>query len=95
MLGTKCKALLVPLLVLSACATTHGVQIQYVDRPVIQVQKCLKVTDVPTKPDSLKSHGVPGSLDQALSVALAKVSEWTRYGNKVDVVIQGCVSSSK
>lgn len=80
------------LLLLAGCAhAPSGIQVQYVDRPVIQVQKCIKATEVPQRPASLKSGPVATNLEQALSLALAKVSEWTRYGDKADVVLSGCV----
>lgn len=81
---------LLPFTLLFACSHTEpGVKIEYVDRPVITVEKCIKKEDVPTRPSKL--GGTPSDLEQALSLALAKVSEWTRYGNKTEIVISNCI----
>lgn len=90
MLGRSFKWLLP--LCLAACSTpsTPGIKVEYIDRPVVQVQPCVKASDVPTRPSRLASP--PDNLERALSLALAKVSEWTRYGNKSDVILKGCSS---
>lgn len=94
MRGTLCN-LLVLSVMLSACASTRspGIKIEYVDRPVIQVQKCIKRGDVPARPTALKTSEQPSDLERALSLALAKVSEWTRYGNKMDVIVRNCTEN--
>lgn len=82
---------LAPLLLLGACATTQpGLRTVMVDRPVIQVEHCVKKEDVPARPATLNSGPTPSSLDQALSLALAKLSEWTRYGNRTDEILRAC-----
>lgn len=91
MLGRSFKFLLIPL-ALAACTTTRegGIKVEYVEKPVIQVQPCVKAADVPERPARLSSP--PDNIERALAVALAKVSEWTRYGNKADVILKGCSS---
>lgn len=92
MLGLKCKAAVLAALALSACATAKdpAYKVEYVDRPVIQQKACLSPSDVPSRPAPLGSSAIPTNLERALSVALAKVSEWTRYGNKADVIMKTC-----
>ncbi len=86
-----------PLLLLAACATTpeKGIKVEYVDRPVIVETKCVKVADIPKRPGTLASGGLPDNVERALSLALAKVSEWTRYGNKADAVLVSCANEDK
>jgi hypothetical protein len=89
MRGIICK--LAPLLLLAGCATTQpAIRTQIVEKPVIQVQKCIKAGDVPVRPRPLSQEVKPSDLETALSVALAKISEWTRYGNKTDEIIKNC-----
>lgn len=90
MLGRSFKFLLP--LALAACSTTStpGIKVEYIEKPVIQVQPCVKASDVPERPSRLASP--PDNLERALSLALAKVSEWTRYGKKSDVILKGCSS---
>lgn len=89
MRGIICK--LAPLLLLAGCATTQpAIRTQIVEKPVIQVQKCIKAEDVPTRPRPLAQEAKPSDLETALSIALAKISEWTRYGNKIDEIIKNC-----
>lgn len=95
MRGIICSRLtalkLAPLLLLGACATTQpGIRTVMVDRPVIQVEHCVKKEDVPTRPATLNSGPTPSNLEQALSLALAKISEWTRYGNRTDEILRAC-----
>lgn len=91
MLGRSFK-IIVGALLLSACATSKepGIRVEYVEKPVIQAQSCVKASDVPTRPARLSTP--PDNIERALAVALAKVSEWTRYGNKADVILKGCSS---
>lgn len=91
MLGRSFK-IIVGALLLASCATTKdpGIKVEYIEKPVIQVQSCVKASDVPDRPARLASP--PDNLERALSLALAKVSEWTRYGNKADVILKGCSS---
>ncbi len=82
---------LIPLLLLSACTTTQpGIRIEYVDRPVVTVEKCIRKDDVPKAPSKLPP--LPTDLEGALATALAKVSEWTRYGKRVDIILPKCIS---
>lgn len=81
---------LAPLLLLGACATQHGIRVEYVDRPVITVEKCIRKDDVPKAPSKLPP--LPTDLEGALATALAKVSEWTRYGKRVDIILPKCIS---
>ena len=78
------------LLLLSACAThqTPGIKVEYVDKPVIVQKSCLEPKDIPTRPARLGSP--PANLETALAVVMAKVSEWTRYGNRADPALQSC-----
>ena len=91
--GLKCKLvfLLLPL-TLMACATRGepGIKVEYVDRPVIQEVPCVKAKDVPTRPAPLKDTALPSNVEAALSVALARISQWTRYGNKADAILTSC-----
>lgn len=75
---------------LCGCTTNAGIKTVFVDRPVITVEKCIKKEDVPVRPQALKDGPHPTTLDQALGFAEAKVSEWTRYGDKTDVIVKGC-----
>jgi PBP1b-binding outer membrane lipoprotein LpoB len=78
-------------LLLAGCATTQpAIRTQIVEKPVIQVEKCVKAKDVPARPRPL-NEVKPTDLETALSIALAKISEWTRYGNKTDEVLKNCV----
>lgn len=89
MRGIICK--LAPLLLLAGCATTQpAIRTQIVEKPVIQVEKCVKAEDVPSRPRPLSQEAKPSDLETALSVALAKISEWTRYGNKTDEILKNC-----
>ncbi len=83
--------LLLPLL-LAACATRGepGIRVEYVDRPVIQQKYCLQPSDIPKRPGNLSGTAVPSNLEKALDVAMAKVSEWIRYGNQANVLMNGC-----
>jgi len=91
MRGVKCSLIA---LALAGCATTRtpGIKVEYVDRPVITETKCVKTKDIPTKPGSLSASGIPENVERALSLAMAKVSEWTRYGNKADTILRGCAA---
>lgn len=89
MRGIICK--LLPLVMLAGCSTTQpAIRTQIVEKPVIQVQKCVKAEDVPSRPRPLAQEVKPSDLETALSVALAKISEWTRYGNKTDEIMKNC-----
>lgn len=89
MRGTLFK--LAPLLLLGACATTQpAIRTQIVEKPVVITQKCVKVEDVPSRPRPLAQEAKPSDLETALSTALAKISEWTRYGNKTDEIMKNC-----
>ena len=96
MRGVRCNVLL-PLLLLGACATTpeKGIKVEYVDRPVITETKCVKVKDIPQRPGSLAASGLPSNVERALSLAMAKVSEWTRYGNKTNEILVSCAREDK
>lgn len=83
---------LMPLLLLAGCASTQpGIRTIMVDRPVVQVEHCVNKEDVPARPAPLNTGPPPSDLEQALSVALAKISEWTRYGNRTDEILRACV----
>jgi hypothetical protein len=82
---------LLPILLVSGCMTAQpGIRTEIVEKPVIQVQKCIKISDVPVRPRPLKDEPKPSDLESALSTALVKISEWTRYGNKTDEIIKNC-----
>lgn len=84
------RGILFSFLLLAGCATTQpAIRTQIVEKPVIQVEKCVKAEDVPVRPRPL-SEAKPVDLETALSIALAKISEWTRYGNKADEVLTNC-----
>lgn len=80
------------LLALTACASTPAIKTVMVDRPIPIVQKCVKASDIPVRPKTLKEEGLPLDLEKALSIALAKISEWTRYGHQTDTILSGCTS---
>lgn len=75
---------------LVGCSTTKepGVRIEYVDRPVIKVEKCIKKEDVPKQP---VKEVLPDNLESAFALALAKLSEWTGYGKRVDIIVKNCI----
>lgn len=78
-------------LLLVGCAHTQpGIKIQTVEVPVIHTQKCIKKEDIPAKPASLSKTTMPSNISDVARLALAKVSEWTRYGNKADLVFKAC-----
>lgn len=84
------RGILFSALLLAGCATTQpAIRTQIVEKTVIQVQKCVKAEDVPVRPRPL-SEAKPNDLEAALSIALTKISEWTRYGNKADEVLTNC-----
>lgn len=88
--GLKCSLVGILLLV-SACAKPEaGIRVEYVDRPVITETSCVKAKDVPKTPGPLSGAAMPKNTETALSVAMAKVSEWTRYGNKADAILTAC-----
>lgn len=93
MRGTLCSTLLLPILLLSGCSSSNpAIKTQFVDRPVIQTVHCLKQEDVPKRPEPLAtSAAVPEDLETALALSLSKLSEWSRFGNKIDVIIKNCV----
>lgn len=85
----KLLSSLIGMALLSGCATTQpGIKIERVEVPVVVTEKCITKEQVPTVPSNLGP--LPADLEKALAVALAKVSEWTRYGHKTDVVLTGC-----
>jgi len=86
------KRLLI-LLLLAGCSHT-GIRTQFVDRPVLKVEKCIKKGDIPVQPKKLSEEGMPLDLEGLAAAALAKVSEWTRYGGKADILFSGCTNSA-
>lgn len=85
------RGILFSALLLAGCATTQpAIRTQIVEKPVIQVQKCVRAGDVPVRPRPLFQGVKPSDLETALAAALAKISEWTRYGNKTDEIIKNC-----
>jgi len=79
------------LLGMSGChKPSQGIRIEYVDRSVIKVEKCLKASERPTRPKSLQSEGLPADLERLAAVALAKVSEYFRYSNKTEAIMDNC-----
>lgn len=82
---------LLPLLLLAGCATMEpGIRTQIVEKPVILVEKCVKAEDVPTRPRPLSQEKMPDDLESALTTALSKISEWTRFGNQTNEVLKNC-----
>lgn len=65
-----------------------GIRVEYVDRPVIQVEKCIQKQDRPIRPSKLGT--VPDKIEDALSMVLAKVSEFNRYSNKTELILDSC-----
>lgn len=87
MRGISCSLLLL----LAACSTPQrGIEVRTVSVPVVSTEKCIKKGDIPDRPKSLASEGLPPDTETALARALAKVSEWTRFGNKVDIIVSAC-----
>lgn len=74
---------------LAACMPKPGIEIRTVEKPVLVIEKCIKKEDAPVLPSPLQKP-IPSDLETALSVALAKVSEWTRYGAEASTIINGC-----
>jgi len=86
-------SIVLPLCILgmSGCSKpSQGIRVEYVDRSVIQIEKCLKASERPVRPTSLKSEGLPADLEKLASVALAKVSEYIRYSNKTEAIMDSC-----
>lgn len=82
------KALIL-LALLAGCATTApAVRVETIEVPVIRVEKCVAASDVPTRPSALPPR--PNDIRAALDLAVAKVLEWTSYGEKADPVLRGC-----
>ena len=83
---------LAAMIALAACAAPHAaapslnVQTQtvYIDRPVL----CVKAADVPPPPAALPPR--PADARAALDLALAKVIEWSGYGEKADPLLRAC-----
>jgi hypothetical protein len=79
------------LVTISGCAKpSPAIRTQIVEKPVIQVQKCIAEEDTPVRPEPLAETPVPFDLETALSLALAKIADWTRYGNKTETAIKNC-----
>ena len=89
MRGLSYKLLLLPLL-LVGCTPGVGIKTQIVTRPVLLTEKCIKKEDIPTLPKPLHDTAIPSDLETALSLTLAKISEWAEYGHQADTVIQNC-----
>lgn len=81
---------LLPLLLLASCTTTKGIHTQFVDRPVITIEKCVKKEDIPTPPAPLRSQPAPKDLEDMASKAMGKVGEWEQYGHKTDQILKKC-----
>jgi hypothetical protein len=83
------KRIILAALLVSGCATKPpAVEVRTVQVPVIRVERCLAVADVPRKPGALPKR--PKDIRAALDVALAKVLEWQGYGERTDAVLRGC-----
>jgi hypothetical protein len=80
---------------ITACASDPGVQVKYVDRPVVETRNCLRQEDIPKPPDKLRNTTTPHTIDSALSIALAKIAEWEKYGSAADAAMQSCVTPNK
>lgn len=99
MRGSRSKqlglAVLAAAAVLSGCSTTGtpGIKVEKVEVPVIQVQHCVETKDIPAKPAALGAKKMPTLLEDQVRVALAKIGEWTKYGNSTDPILRGCASA--
>ena len=83
------KRFLPLVLALSACQTARpGIEVRTVEEPVVRVESCIARADIPDRPASLPKR--PASIVAALDIAVAKILEWTSYGEKADAVLRGC-----
>lgn len=80
-------------LTLVGCSQPQGIHIEQVKVPVVKVEKCVKQSDIPKQPQPLHAKPAPNEIEGALSLALAKISEWVRYGHQVDPIMKGCSSN--
>lgn len=80
--------LVLSLLLLAGCATTPGIKVVHDQVPVITTKACINTADIPKEPSGLGQ--APDDIEKALATALAKVSEWSRYGEKADIALRGC-----
>lgn len=76
--------------VLAGCAgkPPPAVDVRTVEVPVVRVEKCLEVADLPRRPAALPKR--PATIGAALDVAVAKILEWQTYGDRADAVMKGC-----
>lgn len=79
-----------PLLLLTGCATTSAIHTQIVEKPVVLTQSCVLEKDIPIRPEKLSKGPAPNDLESALSLALSKISEWSRYGDKAGEILANC-----
>ncbi len=79
------------LLLLGACATRPGIAVRTVTAPVVRVETCVAIADIPAPPAALPRR--PASAVVALDLAVAKLLEWTSYGEKADAVMRGCATA--
>lgn len=86
LLAVTCSAL-------AGCQTKQpGIKVEYVDRPVVKIEKCLKKGDLPKQPGKLAAEGLPPDIERALSLSLATVSAWQRYGSETDKILERCIA---
>jgi hypothetical protein len=78
-------------LLLAGCAGQTGIQTQIVEKPVIHTEKCVKAEEIPATPARLSDEAAPDNVETALAKALAKLSEWTRYGHVTDQILKKCI----
>ena len=81
-------------LALSGCATAQrGIEVRTVEVPVLRVETCIDEADIPRRPGPLPRR--PASAVAALDIAIAKLLEWTSYGEKADALLKGCAADVK
>lgn len=77
------RSILIAAIMLASCAPKPPVQVS-VPVPV----PCLKPADVPALPSDLPA--MPDDANAALSLAIDKLVDWSRYGKEADSKLRAC-----
>ena len=86
------RIVILPLL-LAGCAhkVQPAIEVRTVEVPVIRVEKCIALADIPKVPADLPKR--PPGISAALDIAVAKVLELQTYVSKADPLLKGCAAS--